>query len=306
MTVRRKQWADLPEQAQRAIQDRVGTVTAAQSAGIGLTSGVATRILTAQGAAFFVKAAPAQAPIAPHYVREQAVNQTLPAGIPAPRLIWADDVSAWHVLLFDHVPGRAADLVPNSPDIPHVLNVVTSIGVPCPWRQAPSGTHRIAGLLRVAQPLIEAPSVELADYAALAKQLDADEFAGPYLVHADLHADNLLVHDGAVRVVDWSFACRGAPWVDTALLIPRLIDAGHTPAAAEQAAALVPAWLSAPPDAITALAAARVLFALHMAEHGPHHFARKRRRTAEACRTWVDYRRSKPGATSYRARRDIP
>ncbi|MGJ6967656.1 hypothetical protein ACSDR0_37630 [Streptosporangium sp. G11] len=80
--------------------------------------------------------------------------------------------------------------------------------------------------------------------------------------------------------------------MDVALWILRLIDAGPAPADAEEIAARVPAWGSAPEDAVTALAATRALFAARMAETGPAHLREKRLRTAAACQAWVEYRTS--------------
>ncbi|WP_433363931.1 phosphotransferase family protein [Streptosporangium sp. CA-115845] len=290
MTVRRRQWADLPLSARAAIEERTGPVVNIRSAEAGLTSGVAATI-TAEGAVFFVKAAPAAAPVAGHLLRERAANQALPADIPAPRLLWAGDVADWHLLLFEHAPGREADLAPGSLDVPAVMDAVAAISVPCPWPSAPSVTVKAAALRREAEVFL-ADSPGYGDYEPLVKALNLDELDGASLLHADLHAGNLLVDGDRCRVVDWSMACQGSAWVDVALLVPRLVDAGHTPAEAEQKAARVPAWSSAPGDAVTALAATRALFAARMALVGPEHLQSKRRRMSAACRAWVEYRTS--------------
>ncbi|MEV8630767.1 phosphotransferase [Streptosporangium sp. NPDC051023] len=290
MKVRRRQWADLPEQAREAIQERTGPVTGVQSAPVGLTSGIAATITTTtEGAAFFVKAAPAAAPVAHHLLRERAFAQALPASVSAPRLLWAADVAGWHLLLFEHVPGRPANLSPGSPDLPAVLDAIAVLGVPCPW-PAPLIADKLDGLLRSAEEQLAAAPLDADQYGPLVKALNLSDFASDRLLHADLHADNLLIEGGHVWVVDWSMACQGAVWVDTALLIPRLIDAGHSPAQAERAAARVPAWSEAPPAAVTGLTAVRMLFAARMAETGPAHLRAKRLRTAAACRAWVDHR----------------
>src|SRR5215218_5669097 len=42
---------------------------------------------------------------------------------------------------------------------------------------------------------------------------------GDSLLHADIRADNLVIHtDGTVAVVDWPWACIGAAWFDQLLL----------------------------------------------------------------------------------------
>ncbi|MEU4410788.1 phosphotransferase [Streptosporangium sp. NPDC023963] len=289
---RRRQWPDLPEAARAAVEEQTGLAVDVRSAEVGLTSGVAAHITTAQGAVFFVKAAPAAAPVASHLLRERAANQALPATIPAPHLLWTADVDGWHVLLFEHAPGQEANLSPGSLHISAVVDAVAALSAPCPWPEAPSVTVKVAALLRQAEALLADSPAEYARYGPLVKALDLDEFDGTALLHADLHAGNILVDVDRCQVIDWSMACRGADWVDVALLVPRLIDAGHTPAEAEAAAARVPAWSSAPANAVTALAATRLMFATHMADTGPAHLREKRLRTAAACRAWVEYRTS--------------
>ncbi|GAA3414940.1 hypothetical protein GCM10018952_37490 [Streptosporangium vulgare] len=56
MTVRRRQWADLPESARAAIQEQTGPGVGIRSARAGVTSGLAAHIAAAEGV-FFVKAA---------------------------------------------------------------------------------------------------------------------------------------------------------------------------------------------------------------------------------------------------------
>lgn len=73
--------------------------------------------------------------------------------------------------------------------------------------------------------------------------------------------------------------------MDIALLMPRLIAAGHTPDQAEDVVRQMPAWQGVPADAVTAWAAVHALFAAHMARTGPLHHRRLRARTAAAGRT---------------------
>ncbi|GAA3300013.1 hypothetical protein GCM10020295_39640 [Streptomyces cinereospinus] len=60
-------------------------------------------------------------------------------------------------------------------------------------------------------------------------------------------ADELLL-------LDWALACPAPSWADTALTIPRLISAGHTPEQAETIARQIPAYLAANPAAVTIFA----------------------------------------------------
>lgn len=52
----------------------------------------------------------------------------------------------------------------------------------------------------------------------------------------------MLLAGRRVHLVDWARPTRGAPWVDTYLWALRLMDAGHTAAAAVDWACKVPAW----------------------------------------------------------------
>lgn len=76
---------------------------------------------------------------------------------------------------------------------------------------------------------------------------------GTRLAHTDLHSLNLLVGD-QVWVVDWARAATS--WLDAGFLLLRLIDAGHSPDAAERWAEATDSWASAPAEGRTAFAVA--------------------------------------------------
>ncbi|MBX6169395.1 MAG: phosphotransferase [Thermobispora bispora] len=288
------QWGDLPDQARAAVEARIGTVRYAVSAPAGLTRGVAACLRTASGAAF-LKAVPLASPALPHYEREQHVNAAVSAHVPAPRLLWSERAGGWLLLLFEAVAnGRPADLSPGSADIPLVIETVAKLTdalTPSPCPNLPPVSEKIEGICRYADKILGSGCADelLASAAGL---LNLDAVAGDTLLHADLSEDNLLITNGGVRVVDWSLASRGAPWVDVALLTLRCIMAGHTPEAAERWAARVPAWRTAPPSALTGLIATRALFSTYMAANGPQYLRQRRAAAAAAGRAWVAYRRS--------------
>jgi aminoglycoside phosphotransferase (APT) family kinase protein len=76
------------------------------------------------------------------------------------------------------------------------------------------------------------------------------------LLHTDWNNANVLIGE-QTWLVDWGWATRGAPWLDAAYWIIWLIAAGHKPAAAEGHAAQVPAFSTAPVDAVTTFARVR-------------------------------------------------
>ncbi|MGW3365512.1 hypothetical protein ACWDOR_21505 [Streptosporangium canum] len=67
--------------------------------------------------------------------------------------------------------------------------------------------------------------------------------------------------------------------METALLIPRLILADHTPEQAEALAEQAPAWKAAPETAVTDLAAVWSLFREYVARNGPERIRASRPRS---------------------------
>jgi hypothetical protein len=284
----RYRWEDLPDEARTHIEAYFGPVRGAVSAGPGLTPGVAAHLSTERGGVF-LKAIPSRSPALRHYERELAVNNALPHDVPAPRLLRSGYAAEWLLLVFQHIPdAREADLSRGSPDVATVLDTVACLGetlASCPWPDAPGIEEKIGAMRQRAESAITGGRGAEALHG-----LDLDDLSGSALLHADLHRGNLLVADGRMYVVDWSLACRGAAWVDLALLVPRLVAAGHTPQQAEALVGRVPTWKTAPSAAVTGLAAVRAGFCEYMACHGPDHLRPRRERTAAACRAWLDHR----------------
>jgi hypothetical protein len=77
---------------------------------------------------------------------------------------------------------------------------------------------------------------------------------GDRLVHTDLHSEQFIVAEHQVHVIDWSWRAAGAPWVDTAIMVLRLIWAGHSADAAEQWARARTTWADLDDKTITAFA----------------------------------------------------
>ena len=51
-----------------------------------------------------------------------------------------------------------------------------------------------------------------------AQSLASEVTLGDALVHWDARADNVLIRGGKVVLLDWAWASRGAPWLDSLLL----------------------------------------------------------------------------------------
>lgn len=286
------EWENLPEQITTAVQERTGPVVKAEPADTGLMPGLAAVLHTDDGTRWFLKAAPADSPAHALYARELTVNASMPTRVRAPAMRWSSSRNGWTAMLFDFVDGRNADLSPRSPDIPGVLSLTRALGAVAAWRALPPIAEHVAALQEKAAKMLGLLDGQQRDlYAAALDGFDVAALGGDRLVHYDLHPGNLKVTEaGDVMALDLSFACQGAPGVDVAFLIPRMITAGHTPAAAEARMSGMRSWHVLPDDTITGLAALWTLFREYKARYGPEPARPARTRAADAGRSWVEYR----------------
>jgi aminoglycoside phosphotransferase (APT) family kinase protein len=254
--------------------------------------GLAAVVHAANGR-YFVKAAPSDSPAARLYEREMAANQALSFNVPAPQMRYSSSNGGWLVMAFDYLDVRDADLSPGSPDLEGVLAFLATISAAPTWDAAPPVEVNVTALQDKADALLSKQPGGLPWdlYRVLIEGIDIATLAGDRLVHYDLHPGNLkTAADGDVMAVDWAFACTGAPWVDAVLLVPRLIDAGHSPVTAERLMSRLPAWRTAPVASVTALAALWTIFRECKALYGPEDARAFRRQAARSGRCWVEYR----------------
>lgn len=224
----RRHWHDLPATVRNAVQERTGHIEKVEPVAAGSIANVAV-IIHASDVAQFCKGIEVASPDAWMFRNEARVNGSLPQSI-VPRLRWTVEKDGWLLLGFDHADGRHADLTVGSPDLPRIaatLGCLSTALTPCPVDPVQPAVARWAG--RVAPELVD----------------------GTVLLHTDVTPRNFLMGE-CVAVVDWSTPCRGAAWIDTALMVVRLIRAGHTPQQAEQWAATVSTWATACPAALDA------------------------------------------------------
>ena len=123
---------------------------------------------------------------------------------------------------------------------------------------------------------------------------------GQTLVHTDVTPHNFMIHASGVAVVDWSMPCRGPAWIDTALMMVRLIRAGHSPAQAEAWASQISVWSAARPEAVDAFAAGVAALSRDRQQQRPS--ATHVGPLADAADSWSNYRNDeKPSAATPRA-----
>ncbi|MFJ6543261.1 aminoglycoside phosphotransferase [Streptomyces sp. NPDC091385] len=266
MPVDRIHWDDLPPGARDAVEQHTGAVLRVQTVDAGANSGIAATVHTAD-ATLFVKGVPIDHPQARTQQREATINPYLPPS--CPRLLWQVQAAGWDLIGYEHLVGRHADYAPGSPDLPLVARAVVELqNTPCPGIVLKRAEDRWSG------------------YAGSA---DVEQFGGDTLLHTDLAPHNVLVADRA-HLIDWAWPTRGAAWIDPAVLILRLMEAGHTAEAADAwSRAWFRSWAAAPYASVTAFCEANARTWGDIARTDPRDWKRQMARHAH---DWLAYWRA--------------
>jgi hypothetical protein len=261
----RTDWADLPEHVRNAIEQYTGTVHKADTISSGLNASFTARLRTDNGFLFAKGVCGSRAAA---QRREAQINGNVRPI--APRLLWQIDSQDWHILGFEHLDGRAADLSPDSADLADVAAALGHLAE----LQAPRHACR----------RIEDRWAEAAQHAGVRVEL----MAGNHLLHTDLNPHNILVTDTGTRIVDWSWPSLGAAWIDTACAALWLIAEGHSPVQAESWASEVAVWASTTSEKIDAFVAINSVLWGQIAAAEPRSWKRELHRAASA---WTAHRR---------------
>lgn len=209
----------------------------------GFSSGIAATVRTAAGRSAFVKAVhPELNPLTPDRHRHEVlVNRLLPAGAPTPRLHADLDVDGWVGLLFDAVDGapprwpwRPAELAATLTALRALRAALTPIAPTAQIRPAAELlTQDAAACTRL---LADRPASLDAwtarNLPALAELAAALDPSGATLLNLDIRADNVVIDRvGAAWIVDWSWGCVGAAFLDALPLLVNVAAAGLDPQA---------------------------------------------------------------------------
>jgi aminoglycoside phosphotransferase (APT) family kinase protein len=226
-TAQRLTWPHLPPGIRTYIERRCGSpVVDAASQGGGFTPGFASVLTCADGSRHFVKAAStkAQKVFADSYREEARKLQVLPAGVPAPRLLWFLD-DDWVVLGIEYVEGRSPRRPWRMADLDAALDALEVVADELTPAPVELGLQSFADEFaawpdfwdHTRATLPELPHLEEA--AALADSFAAAA-AGDSLVHTDARDDNLILRpDGTAVLCDWNWPVSGAAWLDTLFLM---------------------------------------------------------------------------------------
>jgi hypothetical protein len=259
----RVEWSALPAAVRSAVAGIAGgEVVGARTCVGGFSPGVAAALTLAGGGRAFVKAvSSAQNPDSPAMHRaEAAVNAWLPAHPAVPALLGTYDDGDWVALVFEHVDAGTPRLPWVRAELDVVLRTVVDVqraGTPVAAAARPIGELYAADFSAWAR-LADNPPAGLDPWsAANAARLAsieagwADAAAGDSLVHMDLRADNVLVRADRAWLVDWPWACAGAPWVDGVVMAASVSLQGGPPPWELVAAA----YPDAPPSGVLSLVA---------------------------------------------------
>ncbi|WP_250285710.1 hypothetical protein, partial [Frankia sp. CiP1_Cm_nod2] len=233
-------WDSLPDPVREAVGRHLGPVGSAAAVDGGRNNDL-TAVVYGEDGPVFVKAVRGVS-MRMRWLRNEVTAGTLAAGI-APAVAFAQDVTAdddWLIVGFEYLPGRSADLTPGSADLPTVGRTLDRLGgLPAP---GVAGLHQRwtvrdwwSRLCEIAPDVVSGWDVDVMDrWTARAPEA----VAGDRLVHTDLHGDQFVIGAGeSIHVIDWGWPAAGAEWVDSAFMIIRLVEAGHSPRDAEAWAA---------------------------------------------------------------------
>jgi aminoglycoside phosphotransferase (APT) family kinase protein len=235
----RVHWEQLPESVRSAIERRLGArVVEAVTQPGGFSPGLAARLRLDDGRRVFVKAVSETAnPDTPiMHRREARIVAALPATAPVPRLLWIYDEDGWVALGYEDVVGRHPGSPWTEADLFMVVAALKKMSVdltPSPIATevtaASAFEHGITGW-RIA---LERRETRLDSWSMkhLARLADLESLApvaaaGETLLHFDTRADNILIAEDRVYVLDWPSACTGAAFIDWLIMAPSVAMQG--------------------------------------------------------------------------------
>lgn len=241
-TAIRPDYATLPTPVRERIEEALGgTPVSVQLAGGGFTRGFAARLRSDSGAALFIKAAGPQTPqVQTMYRQEARYSAALPPSVPAPAVVFADDVEDWAVTGFEAVQGNAVTLPMTPETVRQLLDTWAEAADaldPPPTALVELGigvkTGRSLNIFNAVvsgerPPFALPPRLQgrIDELAALEASIDT-AIASDRVSHTDLRPDNMLIGDGRAWICDWTSPRYMAPWIDTALMLLTVHGDGH-------------------------------------------------------------------------------
>lgn len=258
-------WSSIPPGVLHQIEVQLGAaVISTETQPGGFSPAVAARVAAGNGRRAFIKAIPPDInPDAPDiYRREAQIASALPPAVPAPRFLWYLDEGedGWVVLTFEDVGGRNPETPWREEDLARVMEMLNRF-----WTETPPLAIDLQSAadhldeFRGWRALAEQQPAGLDQWSRRHRQRLADlesqvraAAAGARLLHFDIRADNLLLTDDQVYLVDWPHASIGDPAVDLAGFAPSVVMQGGP----EPEELLCRSGITTDPEAINAIVAA--------------------------------------------------
>ncbi|MDX2849296.1 aminoglycoside phosphotransferase [Streptomyces sp. PA03-3a] len=266
MSMSRIDWDHLPEEVREAVEAHTGPVLKSDTVSGGLNSQIASVVFTAEQR-LFVKGMLADHSQHRSQQREAAINAYVAPRL-APALLWQVQEAGWDLLGYEYAEGRHADYKPGSPDLPRVLQLASEL--------AQIDTPPAAVVRNMGQRMSE-----YADPGA------AERWStGRTLLHTDFASHNVLLGEERDWLIDWAWPTVGPAWVDPVILILRLMEAGHTAAAADEVCRVLPAWRGADHEEVVLFSAAHARLWASIADQHP---AAWKTHMARQAGYWRDY-----------------
>lgn len=237
-------WDDIPGPVHAAIEAVCGAaIVETRTQMTGFSPGIAARLRCANGARRFVKGGTSDVnadSIALHRHEALVLAEldpiTVARRLPVSRLRGVVDLGPWFAMVLDDIDGRHPSLPWHLGDVELVLDMLDKLAEVLTPAPIPVQTiaDRHAGTFTGWRILAGAPPDERVDpwWRAHLEQLADLEATwtayarGDTLLHMDIRADNLLITNGGVFLVDWPHACRGAAYVDVILSAPSIAMQG--------------------------------------------------------------------------------
>lgn len=227
-------WDHMPSEVRARIEELVGRIESVEMQHGGFTPSVAARVRLAGGGGVFVKAA--DAATFPHAAAMHRSEAEFLAGLDAvgevPDLIASFERDGWVVLVLEAVDGRHPHLPWQPDELERTLDGLTRLSArltPSPvsaptvgqrWGPDFGGWRRLRDDPAAVDRLGLAPVAGNVDRLAAIEEGWPEAAEGDTLLHADLRADQILLSEAGLRVVDWPHACIGAAWIDPLFFFP--------------------------------------------------------------------------------------
>jgi hypothetical protein len=219
-------WDDVPRRVRVAVEAGLGApITSAVTQQGGFSPGAAVRVVCQDGRRAFVKAVGLSLnPDSPGLHRaELHAMSLLPVDVPAPALLASFDDGDWVALVLEDVDGHRPSLPWTATDATTMAATLEQVASTRAPDALPPFADAVQFLDSWDKVVADPAGIDGALLDRLPEMLAAQSLArvvsrGDALVHWDARADNVLIRDGQAILLDWAWASRGAPWLDTLLL----------------------------------------------------------------------------------------